>query len=65
MSCAHCSDAIDAKTASHWSEGDGTGYGHHGLCCDCMDLSCGMPLDALSAERAGKGEPPIPKPWTS
>lgn len=60
--CAHCAIAIDAKTLAHWTEGDGRGYGHHGLCCDCNDLRLGMPLAALNAARAAAGKPLIP-PW--
>jgi len=36
---------------------------HPGLCCDCFDLSWGMPLEQLNKEREGKGLPPILKPW--
>jgi hypothetical protein len=36
---------------------------HVGLCCDCFDLSHGMPLEALNARRAEKGRPPITRPW--
>lgn len=29
---------------------------HDGLCCDHFDLSCGMPIKQLNAERAERGE---------
>lgn len=61
--CEHCGDHVPEGAQSHWTEGDGTGHGHKGLCCDCMDLSCGMPLGALNAERAAKGRAPITRPW--
>src|SRR5262249_21985179 len=61
--CQHCGDVCDAGTMQHWTEGDGRGYGHLGLCCDCMDLSCGMPLAAINAERVAKGKRPITKGW--
>jgi hypothetical protein len=61
--CSHCGDPCDATTVSHWTEGDGHGYGHDGLCCDCMDLRHGMPLAAVNAERAVKGKTPIATPW--
>jgi hypothetical protein len=57
--CKHCGDPVAADERSHWAEG----YGHEGVCCDCMDLQYGMPLDALNAERAAKGRAPITKPW--
>lgn len=44
--------------------GNGCGDGHHApLCCDCFDLSWGMDLAAVNAERASKCLPPIAKPW--
>lgn len=62
--CKHCGDVVEEYVRDcHWTEGDGDGYGHNGLCCDCMDLSCGMPLDMLNKERAGKGKAPITEPW--
>lgn len=61
--CSHCNDPVDARTREHWTEGDGTGYGHHGLCCDCMDLSCGAPLSMINRERAKKGRRAITVPW--
>jgi hypothetical protein len=51
--CRHCQIAI-------WSTHDAE---HPGLCCDCFDLSFGMPLARLDAERAAAGRPPIGKPW--
>lgn len=35
---------------------------HPGLCCDCFDLSWGMPLADVNAERVKTGRPPIEKP---
>lgn len=32
---------------------------HAGLCCDCFDLSCGMPLELLNEERLAKGKKPL------
>jgi len=61
--CNHCNDPVDAKTLTHWTDGDGTGYGHRGLCCDCFDLSCGMTLDELNKERVANGRPAATKPW--
>ncbi len=55
--CNHCGDAIDAKTLTHWKDA-----GHHGLCCDCVDLRHGMPLEALNAGRVANGKLPITKP---
>jgi hypothetical protein len=49
--CRHCGDG----ELRHQEE-------HPGLCCDCEDLSLGMPLSAINAERAAKGKPPAP-PW--
>jgi hypothetical protein len=49
--CRHCGEA-DVRHPDD----------HPGLCCDCFDLSCGMPVAALNAERAAKGKPPLP-PW--
>ena len=50
--CKHCSEE---RQDSHPNE-------HFGLCCDCYDLSLGMPLERLNAERAAKGKEPV-KPW--
>lgn len=48
----------------HWTDGpQGDGYGHRGLCCDCMDLSCGMSLVSVNDERLSKGKRPISTPW--
>jgi len=51
--CGHCRDRIDSD---HSAE-------HRGLCCDCYDLSWGMPLDKINKERKAKGKPAILKPW--
>lgn len=53
VACRHCGFADEMK---HQDE-------HAGLCCGCMDLSCGMSLDKLNAERIAAGKPPITKPW--
>lgn len=51
--CKHCLFTVALK---HQDE-------HAGLCCDCLDLSCGMPLEDINAERADKGQPPITRHW--
>lgn len=53
MRCNHCELESELR---HQDE-------HPGLCCDCLDLSCGMELWRINAERASKGLPPITKPW--
>lgn len=52
MSCDHCGE----PTIRHPED-------HPNLCCDCFDLSCGMPLEDINQERAGKGQAPITKAW--
>lgn len=52
-SCGHCGFDF---SCTHNSE-------HSGVCCDCYDLSWGMPLNKINKERAAKGKPPIAKPW--
>jgi hypothetical protein len=49
--CRHCGDS----PIEHPDE-------HPNLCCDCFDLSHGMPVAAVNAGRAAKGKPPVP-PW--
>lgn len=50
--CKHCGlDSLE-----HQNE-------HANLCCECFDLSCGMPLDQLNEERKRDGKPPIENPW--
>ena len=62
--CLHCGDPVSEEKRTHWTEGSrGDGYGHRGLCCDCFDLSCDMPLAAINAERARRGAAPIERPW--
>jgi hypothetical protein len=51
VTCRHCGDR------EHLHQDD-----HEGLCCDCFDLSWGMPLKQLNEERADRGKPPL-KPW--
>ena len=51
VACRHCGVAEPL----HQDE-------HPRLCCDCFDLSLGMPVDALNRERATRGDPPLP-PW--
>ena len=53
--CTHCGEQLPPNAAAHIDE-------HPGLCCDCFDLSVGIGLEALNAERAAKGKPPL-KPW--
>ena len=36
------------------------GYGHKGLCCDCFDLSCHMPLESVNRRRKIRGLEPLP-----
>lgn len=52
MTCSHCND----QDLKHQDD-------HPGLCCDCFDLSCGMPLEQLNEERKAKGKKPIEKEW--
>lgn len=56
MNCAHCSDPL-----AEWSCGD-TEYGHNGLCCSCMDLSCGQPIEDVNDERA-EDKRKLVDPW--
>lgn len=51
--CTHCEEWYALE---HHGE-------HPGLCCDCFDLSCGMPLEQLNKERKAKGLKPIEKEW--
>lgn len=53
MTCEHCGETIHAEHAADE---------HPGRCCDCFDLSLGMPLEQLNAERALRGKAPL-KPW--
>lgn len=51
------------EVCRHCGEGDLRHQDEHpGLCCDCEDLSLGMPVEALDAERAKRNLPPLP-PW--
>ncbi len=50
--CSHCKDAFDCD---HLNE-------HPGLCCECLDLSCGKPLDLVNEDRKKAGRPPV-RPW--
>jgi hypothetical protein len=54
MICKHCQEEIETDHKDN----------HPGLCCDCFDLSLGMPLALLNRERKGKGLPPL-KAWPS
>jgi hypothetical protein len=49
--CTRCGDPLDAQTRAHWEneplDPTGTGFGHKDLCCDCHNLSCGMPVDMV------------------
>ncbi len=56
MTCHHCKDRLTAEEVAHNCE-------HSGLCCDCFDLSFGMPLEEINEERAKVGRPPIKDPW--
>jgi hypothetical protein len=53
MNCIHCQDPINIDHNDN----------HPGLCCDCFDLSCGMPLQQLNKERAASGKEPVAA-WT-
>lgn len=59
VKCKHCEEMISPHDLAHVKELSA----HDGLCCDCFDLSWGMPLDKLNSERARKGKGPINKPW--
>lgn len=62
--CTHCGYGVPAEDQTHWTDGPrGDGYGHKGLCCDCMDLLCGMSLVAINRERYVRGDKPIERPW--
>jgi hypothetical protein len=50
--CTHCHDPLVEDDNYHHEE-------HEGLCCGCFDLSVGMPLRQLNAERAEKGKKPV------
>lgn len=65
IKCENCRDAVAKEVYEvHWTEGSQkNGYGHKGLCCDCFDLSCGMPLDLLNEERKAKGLQPLRHEW--
>lgn len=51
--CKHCGGL---REDTHQEE-------HVELCCDCFDLSFGMPLEQINDERKLRGEPPITKEW--
>lgn len=53
--CESCQEYLTETEAAHVEE-------HPDLCCDCFDLSLGMPLKTLNAERATKGRNPL-GPW--
>lgn len=50
MICRVCRDEVE-----HPDE-------HRDLCCDCFDVSCGMPLDSINEERAARGATPLETP---
>lgn len=50
--CRHCS----WSKLEHQDE-------HEGLCCDCYDMSWGMPLSSVNEERRRDGKPEITKPY--
>lgn len=56
MNCSHCQEPITGHISC------GSAY-HTTLCCDCFDLSCGMPLEKLNEERKAKGLKPIEREW--
>ncbi len=49
MNCVRCNDKLDCL---HQAE-------HPTLCCDCYDLSWGVPLETINDERRQKGKQPI------
>lgn len=51
--CKHCGENLDS---AHQED-------HPGICCDCFDMSFGMPLAEINKGRAVKGKPPLTKPW--
>lgn len=60
MTCRDCHVTLTAAELEHGTDGPRqNGYGHLGLCCDCFDLSCGMPLDLLNKERAARDLRPL------
>lgn len=72
--CKHCEEVIQ-EDEIHPNDGaitetiiggevvKGINRGHPNLCCDCFDLSHGIPLTYLNKERAAKGRKPLTKPW--
>lgn len=50
FSCLACKEELDCD---HLDE-------HMGFCCDCFDISFGMPVERINEERAGKDKPPFP-----
>lgn len=48
MTCNRCGDTVAHPET------------HPGLCCDCFDLSWGVSLAKLNAERVQRGAPPLP-----
>ncbi len=47
MTCQRCTDPVEhPETHPNW-------------CCDCFDLTWGMSLGKLNAERAARGAPPL------
>ena len=50
--CKHC-----GEERTHFCR-----WEHPRLCCDCYDLSWGMQVTKLNAERAARGKPPL-EPW--
>ena len=53
MTCSHC--GLERWDAHHDE--------HVDVCCDCYDLSWGMPLEQLNEERRKAGRPPIQNKW--
>lgn len=47
MTCLRCGDLVEHPET------------YPGKCCDCCDLSWGMSLGLLSAERAARGPKPL------
>ena len=52
--CLSCEEPLTPTEQQH-SEED---YGHQGFCCECYDLSLGVPAEKLNKARARKGRAP-------
>lgn len=55
MTCASCRVTLTAAEVEHGLEG----LGHEGVCCDCFNLECGMPLIKVNERRVSRGRAPL------